>query len=915
MKHARAVGVVLATAAAALVFWSWAQGQQIHRDGFEARETAWIKGTADAPFRELVHEITDTTSHDGQRSERLQITSEQGNYIYYVYPTKRAPLTEELNVSLWLKANRYGVQLLGRLVLPKERNPSNLDEPLTTLVRGDLYQSVSRWQRLELRRPTKLAKQQQALMRTQLMRDVDFTDAYIDQIVLNVYAGPGLAEVWIDDLEIGPVVETPASPAPGHTTGAVKLQPPVDPARAANRNALVEMDHDQLLVNRTRFFIRGIRHSDTPLKVLRDAGFNTVWFDHASSPALLEEAVNLGFWLVPALPTRDRDTHLVSADGLRQEISRFIERDAVLFWDIGGGLTKEQVPEVLQMREFVRSVDPQRPVGADAWDGFRSYSRNLDLQGVHRWPLGTGLELSRYREWLTQRRQLGRLGAFTWTWVQTHLPDWYSVLVYERPGSVGYDEPIGPQPEQIRLLTYVALAAGCRGLGFWSDRFLADSHQGRDRLLSLALLNQELRMLEPLLLSAEDPSWINTSDSDVKAAVFRTARGVLVLPIWVGKGAQYVPGQAAVAKLTIDVPSVPINWQAWAVSPADVRTLRTERVVGGTRVTVPEFSLTAAIFLTADNNDPNGMVVRFQNLLPHTRKMAAQWAYYLADVEIRKVAQVQAELERTGHPLPDGQKLLENAQQRLGVCVQHWNSGDYREAYAEAERALRPLRILMRAQWQLATASSELTTPVASPYAVSFYTLPRHWRFMEQIRQGNPGANVLPNGDFEIRPDQTAESWVRQETTLDDVEMEARRVTDEPHEGRQCLKLLIKPKDPKQPPPAALERTFLAINSPVIRFPPGTLVQVSGWVRIPNPIVASADGALFYDSAGGEPLAVRLTEATKWKQFVLYRRVPASGEISVTLALTGLGLVYFDDIRIQPLLGNGPAGRAYQAQR
>ena len=55
-----------------------------------------------------------------------------------------------------------------------------------------------------------------------------------------------------------------------------------------------------------------------------------------------------------------------------------------------------------------------------------------------------------------------------------------------------FDEPIGPQPEQIRLLTYLALAAGCKGLGFWSDRFLADSHQGRDRLLALALLNQEL---------------------------------------------------------------------------------------------------------------------------------------------------------------------------------------------------------------------------------------------------------------------------------------------------------------------------------------------------------------------------------------------------------------------------------------
>ena len=70
---------------------------------------------------------------------------------------------------------------------------------------------------------------------------------------------------------------------------------------------------------------------------------------------------------------------------------------------------------------------------------------------------------------------------------------------------MGFAEPIGPQPEQIRLLTYTALGAGCRGLGFWSDRFLADSHTGRDRLLQLALLNQELQMLEPLLVTAQPP--------------------------------------------------------------------------------------------------------------------------------------------------------------------------------------------------------------------------------------------------------------------------------------------------------------------------------------------------------------------------------------------------------------------------
>jgi hypothetical protein len=899
----------LALVTAAVACLSLAQGQQIHRNRFETRDTAWIKGTADAPFQELAHEISEASPHTGQSCEHIQIATELGSYnsIYYYYPTNKAPISDELSARLYLRCNRPGAQLLARLVLPKERNPQNLDEPLTTILRGDIYQESNRWQRLELRRPASLAKQQQPIMRARLQRNVDFTDAYVDRLILNVYSGAGLTEVWIDDLEIGPVIDTSPFQTTSRPTGGVKLLAPGAEPRL-RRPAVVELNRGHLLVNRRNFFFRGIRHSDTPLKVLRDAGLNTVWFDRSTSPALLEEAVNLGFWLVPALSAESNDPGQVSDDGLRQEITRFLKRDAVLFWDLGGNLTEEQSSAMARTARFVHTADPDRPVGGDAWDGFQTYSLNLDLLGVHRWPLMTGLELPQYRRWLNQRRLLARSGTFFWTWVQTHLPDWYCALVYERPSSAGFDEPVGPQPEQIRLLTYLAISAGCRGIGYWSDRFLADSHHGRDRLLTLALLNQELRMLEPLLMSADEPitdeaSWISTSSPDVKAAVLRTKIGLLVLPIWVGRGAQFVPGQSAVANLTLVVPQVPVGTQPWEVSPAEVRCLRQERVIGGVKVTIPEFGLTTAIVFTADNG-PNGIVVRFQEQARHSAKVAAQWAENLAEEEITKVSRVEEQLERLGHTLPDAAKLLEDARKRAKTSVNSFNSGGYRESYAEAQRALRPLRILMRAHWDEAT--KELTSPVASPYAVSFYTLPRHWRFMDLLRQGQAGANVLPDGGFEVAPDRVPTAWTLQETTLDEVAMAARRVTEEPKEGRQCLKLQISPKNP-QAPPGALERTFLAIHSPLVRLRPGTLVRISGWVRIPKAIVASPDGALIYDSAGDEPLAVRLVEATRWKQFVIFRQVPSSGQIGVSVALTGLGTAYFDDLRIEPLMAASAA--------
>jgi hypothetical protein len=898
MRWRRSAGVLFVVAAG--IFFSFlggTQGQQIHRYGFEGREPVWIKGSADASFHEILHETTDLVARTGQRSEHLQLDADAGTYIYYLYPTRPAPLSEDLSARVWIRSSRSGLQLLGRLVLPQERNPKKPEEPLTTLLRGDQYQIVGRWQPLELRHPVKLATEQQQLLRLEFQRDINFTGAYIDCLYLNVFGGPGKTEVWIDDLEIGPVTEAEAN---GTSPGAAAST--TSAPRTARRASVVEMNQDHLLVSQKRFFLRAIRHSDTPLSALRDAGFNTVWFDSSTPQKRLDEAVDLGFWIVPALPVARSDGKQVSGDALMKDVDKFLLNDAVLFWDLGGGLMTENKDAVSQAARAIRKVDPQRPLTADIWDGFADYSLSLDLMGVHRWPLLTTLELSAYREWLDERRRLARPGAFLWTWVQTHLPDWFTEMAYHRAAGASFDEPIGPQPEQIRLLTYIALSAGYRGLGFWSDRFLADSHQGRDRLLTLALLNQELLLLEPLLVTAKEPLWRNTSNPEVKAAIFHTDRGVLVLPIWIGQGAQFVPGQSATPKLTIVVPETPLGTQPWQITPVEVRSLEQERVVGGTKVTIPEFSLTTAILFTADNS-PTGILVYFQDRVRPQREMVAQWARDLAQIELDKITRVHEQLEAAGHSLPDGAELLHNARSRFQVCLQAWENHDYRRTYQEAERVLRPLRVLMREHWK--TAIKGLSTPVASPYAVSFYTLPLHWKFMEAVNRVTFATNVLPDGDFELGPESVPRAWSPQEMTIDKVVMESRRVMDQAKEGRRCLMLKVTPQNPEAPP-HALERTFLGINTPAVHLPPGTLVQISGWVRIPAPIKASPDGALFYDSAGGEPLGVRLTGTTGWTKFTLYRRVPDSGSIHVTLALTGIGTVYFDDIRIEPEVSGNP---------
>lgn len=880
----------------------------LFRDGFDAGNPKWRRGAASVTFKEDAHSLTQQFAHSAPASEYLRITAEDAPrelnpHIHYVYATPIAPIDEETAGSVWIRASRPGMQLLARAVLPREGDPADPARPLTVLLTGDKYSLAGgRWQRLEVRRMPKLLADERQRLRTRLGKDIDITDAYVDQFILNAFAGPGAIELWIDDLELSPVVAatTEKPSVPSQSVSRSREMPNSPPIGVKPLGpAPVEFQRDQLRVAGKSVLVRGIRHSDTPLRVLKDAGLNTIFFNGPAPSAVAEDAIRNGFWLVPELPV-DGD-----GDALAREVHRLNSEDAVLAWHFGDWRSTEQMDAVTRSVSMVRSADPNRPISCDVRDGFWSYSRQIDLIGAHRWPLFTSMEMSRYRDWLVQRRNLSRPNTFMWSWVQTHLPDWYVDVLQPNRSSGGFAEPVGPHPEQIRVLTYLSLAAGMKGIVYHSDRALSDAQQGRDRLLQIALLNQELTMLEPLLVGAVDPpTWIDTSIPQVKAAVFRGERGVLVIPIWLGDGTQMVPEQGAFSRLLVTVPQVPIGTQAWEVTPGEVRSLIMQRVVGGTQVTLPEFDHTAAIVLTADMS-PTGMLVRWQDLSRRMAPSAAQWTYDLANVSLSKVEQVQAQLTKLNVALPDSDLLIKSTRDRLVSAKAAWEAGDYRTAYREAQRAQRPLRVLTRSQWQALIRG--LDTPAASPYAVSYFSLPQHVPFLRNVASSVVGQNVLSDGSFESGEDQPA-GWQIIRNTHDDVEMSA-RLTGDAVEGQRALYMEVKPKvamagTATTPAPVALDRTFLAAESSSVRATPGSIVRISFQVKIPAPIQASPDGLVIYDSAAGEALGLRLTASVpQWKKFTLFRRVPANGEIRLIVAMTGLGVAQVDDVRIEPLGG------------
>ena len=148
------------------------------------------------------------------------------------------PATNDLRVSLFVRANRAGVRIYGRVILPADTDPET-GQPSFVLVPGTIYENVDRWQRIELAGLPPSIESQARVIRASTRRPVRLEGAYLDRIVVNLYCGAGQTEVFLDELSVAPVPpEVVAAQARPAAADAEAAAPKVGdaPARSAPRS-------------------------------------------------------------------------------------------------------------------------------------------------------------------------------------------------------------------------------------------------------------------------------------------------------------------------------------------------------------------------------------------------------------------------------------------------------------------------------------------------------------------------------------------------------------------------------------------------------------------------------------------------------------------------------------------------------
>jgi hypothetical protein len=872
----------------------------------------------------LISHQRHTTRHSGRSSERVLLKAFQPGRIQLEQTLPGARVIDELTLSLWVYSNQPGAVLFLRLVFPHQTDPRT-KKTLKTYLQGDQYAKAGRWQKLQCTAQEDEIRKQIVQLRAQLNDPmIDTRDLYIDRMVLTAPVRPGVAELFVDELQFGPVIKL-QSQAVVETVSNEEFQPSFP----------VEFILDRLLVNGRPFFLRLAAYHNERLDVLKDTGINLVWVPNYQDRDLLSGLKRRGLWATATPPRADAEKQGNKNISKASLVPFTGETDSILSWTLGTRIPPTAHEEFVGAMQQVRNADRRlkRPLMADFTGLEHVYSRHDLMMGVSRNMLHTSFSFGQYRDWLIQKRDLAQPGTFLWTWIQTE-----PAAIHAEQREAAGRTPAVVEPEQIRLQVYAALSAGYRGVGFWKRKALDSRTEGADeRRLAITQLNLELELLEPWLASGtiaaqvpfsvpsrETPRFGRSSfdfrntkdeieegrailqenknqrkrereiDGELKAALIKSDLGKLLLPVWYETNSQFVPGQMAAKNVSIVVP-IGDSSSVWLVTTTEIHSLQREQVTGGIRITIPLLDQTAAVLFTSDL----AVIESLRRKIKRIEMKSARVSIDLAAAKLERVRRVDGELQQVHTGQPDAPQLLTKARNWIEIAEAAFKRGDFHAARERASEAMQYLRILQRAHWNVAV--SGLSSPVSSLHTVSFQTLPDYWRMVSRLGRSSVklDANLLRSGDFEDIQTMVVDGWGHSQNQVEGIRADA-DLYPSGFKGSYALRLIAVPETGQDAPPSVIVKTPVTVTTPPVLVHSGQIIHVSGWARVVSPVVGHLDGVMLYDNIGGQIGALRWKDQNTWQRFEIVRDVERSGPFQLTVSLNGMGEIQFDELKIVP---------------
>jgi len=271
-------------------------------NSFEGPTTSWKIEETDSAVQVLNHSRVRRPVHSGSWAEKFHLFSPGGSFAYAGTAIEMASVIDELSFSVWIRADRPGLQLAARVVLPRSIDPKT-GRDLTLKIYGNSYQNVGRWQQVFLDEIVHKVRQQARVAQSGQQGKVDAREAYIDRILINLHGGRGETTAFIDDLTSQGLITRQAEAEKRAVASYESSSLPAYPNKMRTGRSSAPA------VPRT------IEYQGEPFAFLQDLGFNAVLLRKPPTDQQRLEAGKYRLWLLGPAASSAKQASQLSTEG------------------------------------------------------------------------------------------------------------------------------------------------------------------------------------------------------------------------------------------------------------------------------------------------------------------------------------------------------------------------------------------------------------------------------------------------------------------------------------------------------------------------------------------------------------------------------------------------------------------------
>ncbi len=857
-------------------------------DPLDAYPPRWHLGFTDCQARVISHVNASTSGVGGSGCESISIRADNGTQAMLEYRIEPIRVIDELTARVFIKSSQTGQSVGLRVRFPLVIDPAT-GQSVSVTILGAKYKEAGRWQMLGVGAIEKQLRLKSYALRRQYGTDANFTESFVDAVVINAYTGPGDTTLLIDNLAIDSMVSVSSMREFADPSG--KLGPGqlaserFDTGSVARQTQPLGARLPESPFGAGRVW-KILQHQGEPLQWVKTLGYDAILSSRPPDHLLLNEAIRTGVKIFSPPPTAP-DPNLTP---LLEPLAGYY---------LGTSLASANLDAASELSDKISRwpLAWQRPIIIAPAESFRQYSA-IASNLVHDLPpsirgLAGPEEIALLNDRLTRsgRTQIDIVG------VQTDAPESLKRQLDGITTSIG--SPRGEDFYWHSVLLQVArtMELSPRAILFRSNRSLTSgTPEAQHRSLALSYVNRYIDSIAAMVSAGVAASGLPTLGPPFHNSRLDFPGGQLViLTTTAQRQGMALAGDGD--SLRISLPPSDSTKIAWRLTHFTAERMSVETSSAGIHLEVISPDVVETIVLSSDPA-LGGRISR--SLQPLASQAAGdRWQLTHEATELVRDDWRLATSARIVSVSPSALDMIRAAQSTLRDAEPMFRGGD---SGATLRMARRADAWAMKARWQLATAlananPSPALTSIPPLLAVGGTATQVMW--WPLMSESGWSENLLIGGTLDSSELLGDAGWSVGKrpgfdtTARSDVSIAAGQQA----EGAACLVANVTTLHGESLP-GGYAGTMLQIRSPAVRFAAKTPIRIDLKVKTLG-FGGPDQGVLVYENVAGPELGVLVRATPQWQNVTIYRQTLVDGEVNVMLELIGAGEVAIDDVQVR----------------